>query len=267
MEEVITITTIIQSFFIGGILSIVFGVLGVYVLQRGLSFWGDGIAHASLAGIAVALLTGWQPLILALIVALLFAIGIFFLEAKTKLSKDTMIGILFTSLMSIGLLLAANLEEGHHELEAFLFGDLSEIMNFDAGVIILFSIVILGLVYKYKKELAYISIDQQGAYMAGMPVKKLNLMFYCILAIAVVLAAKVMGVILVSALLIIPAAAAQLSSNSLAHWRSRSVIFSLISVIFGLIFSLFFELPSGPVIILTSTLLFVISLALSKRSV
>ena len=240
----------------GVVLAILYATLGVFVVIRKMSFWSEGIAHASLAGVAIALVTGTQPLIVALLVAILFAVLMTQLENKTKLSYDTLIGVLFTSFMALGLVIMNQVSGYQSELMSYLFGNILTISRTDLLITLLMTTAIIIYVLNFNKQLVMSSLNHDLAVVSGVRTKLHDQLFTIILAVAVVLGVKLVGIILVSALLIIPPAIAKLTSKSLYGFQLQAQFWSLGIVLLGIILSLIFNQPSGPVIILTGTISF-----------
>lgn len=246
-----------QRAVIAGIfLGILLASLGVFVSLRNMAFFGEGIAHASLAGIALAILAGVSPLPIAMLWAVLLALLIFFLEQKTHLSIDTMIGIFFTASMALGVVLM-NATTGYQpELISFLFGSILAVSSSDLILIGICTIVIMTWLLLSQRQLTFLSLSEEQAIVSGVPVRIQTALFYVALAVATVLGVKILGIILISALLIIPPAISRLSTASFRSHLLWSVLFSECIIFFGLAFSFYFDLPSGATIVLLGTLVF-----------
>lgn len=233
----------------GGTLSI----LGIFVVLRRMAFLSDGIAHASLAGVAVGVLLSQEPLYFAIGVSVLFAILIYFLERKTTLAPDTLIGILFTASLALGVMLM-QLKRGYQpDLIGFLFGNILTIRTEDLVVMIVLSAGIITLLLtKYRKYL-FLSLNAELAQIAGIRVSAYQFVLYIALAVAVVLGVKLLGVILVSALLIIPVSTSKLFTRSAGSLLIASVIIAELSVVTGMVISLVWNVPTGSTIVLVGT--------------
>lgn len=232
--------------------------LGVFVIMRRMSFFSDGIAHASLAGIAAGVLAGIHPLTTALIFSILFSLAIYFLEKKTTLSSDAIIGMLFTSGMALGVVLIS-LKSGYQpDLVSFLFGNILAIKSIDLIIIVVLSVLVVVFLALNHKNITLMALDVDTAYMAGVKVDLLQITFYIIMAVSVVLGLKILGIILVSALLIIPASTAKLLSKSFKGLIIQSIIFSEAVVLLGIMLSYYLDSPTGPMIVLAGTALFIL---------
>lgn len=240
----------------GVFLGLLLASLGVFVALRNMAFFGEGIAHASLAGIALALLAGVSPLPMAMAWAVILALLIYFLENKTRLSIDTMIGIFFTSSMALGVILM-NLTTGYQpELISFLFGSILAVSFFDLLVIGTCTVVIMIWLILSQRQLTLLSLSEEQAIIAGVPVRLQTALFYVALALATVLGVKILGIVLISALLIIPPAISRMSTESFRSHFVWSVIFSELIIFSGLAFSFYLDFPSGATIVLLGTLVF-----------
>ena len=237
----------------GIVLACLLAWLGVFVIMRRMSFFSDGIAHASLAGVAVGVLAGIHPLATALIFSVVFSILIYSLEKRTALSSDAIIGILFTSGMAFGVVLMSFKKGYQPDLVSFLFGNILAIRSFDLAVICVLSALIIAFLAYNHKNITLMALDTDTAYMAGVRVDLLHVSFYIILAVSVVLGLKILGIILVSALLIIPASTAKLISKSFKGLIVQSIVFSEIVVILGIALSYALDSPTGPMIVLVGT--------------
>lgn len=259
MLEILTLPFMQRALIAGVVISILLAVLGVYVVVKRMAFFGDGIAHASLAGIALGIFVGFAPLPVAIVYAALVAILIYWLEKKTELSSDTIIGILFTASMALGVVLMSLVPGFQPELISFLFGNILTIGMMDVIVIAGLSALVLIWVLARHKQITLVAIDEDTAHIAGINTKLHTIMLYVALAVSVVLGVKLLGIILVSALLLIPVATARLMSHSFHGFMVASIIVGVITTIVGLLLSLFLDAPSGATIILVATAVFFVT--------
>ncbi|MBI2427005.1 MAG: metal ABC transporter permease [Candidatus Kerfeldbacteria bacterium] len=246
-----------QRALVGGmIVGAVFGVLGVYTVLRKMSFFGDGIAHASLAGIAIGLLLAVNPLSTAILFSVIIAALMFVFEKKSRLASDAVIGILFTFSMALGILLMSFHRGYQPDLLSYLFGNILTIQTSELWVLAAAAIVILALVLRFRKILLFFTLDPDGAHVSGVPTNLVHFLFHIILAVAVVLAVKIVGIILVAALLVLPASTAKLIARSFSSLIWNSFVLAELMVIGGLIASAIWDVPSGAMIILVGFSIF-----------
>lgn len=244
----------------GVILGALLASLGVIATLRKMAFFGEGVAHASLAGIALALLAGFTPTWIALAWAIFIAILIYWLERSTKLPSDTVIGILFTASMALGVVIISIVPGFQPDLISFLFGSILSITTQDVLTIIVCSTIILFWFFVSLPQLTALSLNEDAAAVGGIKTKKQTLLFYLALAIGTVLGAKILGIILVSALLVLPPATSRLLARSFKQYVWLSIIFAELFVLLGLVLSFFLDIPSGASIVLTGAVLFFFTL-------
>lgn len=242
----------------GVILAFLLSLLGIFMVLKKMSFFGEGVAHASLAGIAIGILAAFNPVITALVFGTVFALLMYFLERKTKISIDAIIGILFTGSMALGIILI-NLKKGYQpELLSFLFGNILTISKNDLLIILILSVIIGVFVLSYFNPLTLLTFDWESAYLKGINTTFLEIGYYVALSMAVILGVKLLGIILVSVLLIIPPSIAKIIAPSFKKMVILSIVIGEITVISGLIVSYILNLPSGPVIVLVGAGLFLL---------
>ena len=249
-----------RAFIAGALLGLLLSTLGVIATLRKMSFFGEGIAHASLAGIAIALLAGFAPLPVAIIWAIIVATGIFLLERYTKLPSDSLIGIFFTGSMALGVVLMQFTGGYQPELISFLFGSILTVTEMDLYIIGALTAAILAWFLASQRQLIFLALSPDSAQVSGVAVHRQLFIFYIALAIATVLGVKLLGIVLISALIILPAATSSLLSHSFKSYLILAVIVSEVTILLGLTLSYFFDLPSGASIVLLGTLLFFLSL-------
>jgi len=266
MLELLQYSFMQRALIAGIILAGVLALLGVYVLLKRMAFFADGIAHASLSGVAIGIIFSWYPLGVALVLSAIFALIIYFIERKVSIASDIAIGIIFSSGMALGILLIS-IQPGYQpELISFLFGNILAIKQSEIITIASLSIVIVLFFVKYYRQLTLLALDEELAHVNGIKVHKLLPIFYVALAVTVVLGIKILGVVLVSALLVLPAAIARVITKTFKSFMILSIIFSEVIVLSGIVTSFIFDLPTGPVIVLVGTILFIITASLSWYS-
>ncbi len=249
-----------QRAMIGGIISaVLLGWVGVYVTCRNMSFIGDGVAHASLAAIAIALLVGAAPLPFALLFGMGMAVLLYVLEHRTAIAQDAAIGILFTTSLALGVVLLQFHQGYVPELVSFLFGNILSINRLDVWVMIVAGVVIAGLLFAYRKQFLFLTVDPIGAELSGVRKVVYDVLLYVIIAFVVVLSVKLVGIILVSGLLILPSATTKPFAKNFGAYQISTIIVSLVTVVTGLWLSFVLDLPSGASIVLFAAIVFMCS--------
>ncbi|OGH68399.1 MAG: hypothetical protein A3I29_00595 [Candidatus Magasanikbacteria bacterium RIFCSPLOWO2_02_FULL_44_11] len=262
--ELLSYSFVQRAIISGMCAGILLAVLGIFVTLKRMSFFSDGVAHASLVGVALGLLFHREPLIYAVIFSVVFAIAIFFLEQKTTIATDSLLAILFTSSLALGIVLI-NLQSGFQpDLISYLFGNILTIRTFEVWLIAGLSVLIAGFIYWKYRTYLLLSLNEEVAALAGIHTKSYQLLLYVILAVATVLSIKVLGIMLVSALLIIPVSSAKLLAGSSRQLAILSILFSELAIILGMFTSLVLNLPVGSVIVLSATFLFILALVFKR---
>lgn len=240
----------------GILIGIITSLLGVLVVLRHSAFFGDAIAHASLAGVAVGVLTGWQPLLTATGVGVGIAMSLHVMERYTRLALDTVLGFTLPFFMAIGVLLLS-LKPGYQpELMSILFGSILTVGHEHLLIIIAITLVVLGVFFRFRPQLIFATFDEEAAQLAGIRVNWILTGYYILLALVIIASLRAVGIILVNALLIIPAATAKMLATSLARMFMWAPLLGILSVTGGMMLSYYIDLPSGPAIVVFSGLLF-----------
>ena len=231
-------------------------VFGAHVINREMGFMGDALSHAVLPGIVAAYVIGLNPLAGAVPMGIVVALLIGFIVKKANISHDTSIGILFTGLFALGLILLSVLGGTGLNLEHILLGQVLSTSTIDVYVTLVLSVFTLVLMILLHKQMVFVGFDYQGAVVAGLPAARINYLLLVLLSIVIVVTLQVVGIILVVAMLITPAAAASLITRRFSRVILVGVIFGVLAAVVGLYLSYQFNLPSGPSIALTSTAIF-----------
>lgn len=260
--------TFMQRALIGTIaVAVLTAVVGTFVILRRLAFIGEGLAHGSLAGLAIGYLLDWNLYIAGNIYTIGLALFIGVLHEKAKVSLDTAIGILFSTSMALGVALISSLKFYSTNLTGYLFGSVLSIGSFDLVIIVCSTLIILSILTLFYKEFVYYAFDPEMAEVAGLPRARLHYAMLAMIAVTVVVASQTVGIILVTALLTIPAASAFQWTHSLKKLVLLSVIFGLISAILGLYLSYYLNVASGASIALTAAVFFILSFLFSPKRV
>ena len=253
-------TALITSILVG----IMSGIIGSFIILRGMSLMGDAISHAVLPGVAVAYMLGINLLLGASAFGILAALLIGVVTMKSKLKNDTAIGIVFSAFFALGFILIS-LAESATNLHHILFGNVLAVSDSDLiTTAIVLSVVLLFVVVFYK-ELLITSFDNTFAKAYGLKTQIMHYALMLILTLVTVTALQTVGIILIVAMLITPAATAYLLTNRMSHMMIVAAIFSVISSIVGLYLSFTFNWASGPAIVLTAAIFFSLAFIFSPK--
>lgn len=252
-----------QSFFINSLIavmmiSLVTGALGSFMIWQRLSYLGDSLSHSSLLGIALALIFNISPSVSIMLIAIMFAI-LLSLNFNKLYSADTILNIVTNVVLSSSLILMSFLPSGNNSIISSLFGDILMLNQSDIISIFLTSIVVtLILIFRWRYWLM-ISINQDLATVEKVNVSFVRLEFLVVLAVFIAVSAQLIGILLIAAFLLIPAASARLISKTPMQMIIVATVFSVISGISGLILSASFDLLTGPAIILVAAIYLIIA--------
>jgi manganese/iron transport system permease protein len=235
--------------------------MGTYVILRKLSFIGDGIAHASFAGIVIAYLRGANFYLGAGVVAVVTAVGIGFVHRRGRISLDTTIGVLFTGMFALGVYLMSQQRSYAVDLQSFLFGDILAVQPQDLWLILALSVAVAAAVIVLFRGLLYTTFDPVVAQASGIGSATYEYTLLVMLALTIVVALQAVGIVLVAALLVTPAAAAYQLTSRFAPMMALAAVFGALSTVGGLYLSYYVRASSGATIVLLATLLFFAAIA------
>ncbi len=257
--ELFSLAFIQRALIAGVILAILAGIVGVMTLIRKTAFYGDAIAHSSLAGIAIGLALGVYPLLTALVYSTIVALFLPSVRKIFSLSFDNVLGILLPFSMGLGILIFSLLPGYQPQMMSFLFGNILTIQLQELYLIVGIFFITTAIFYKLLPQLLMTSLDEEYATLLGLNTKWLQRLYEVMLTIIIVAGVKLLGVVLINALLIIPASAAKNLSSSLRQWLIISPIISVICILGGIIASVFFDTPPGATIAVFAGVIFIIS--------
>ena len=247
------------------IVSVVGGVVGTFVVHKGLAFSGDALAHSTLAGVAIAFVNGANVSLGALIAAVATAIGIGWTQRRGRVSYDTAIGILFVAMFSLGILIISRRSSYTPDLFSFVFGNILGVSNSDLlGAAILGAGTLL-FVLAFRRELTMVAYDPAMAATVGVPVRFFQYALLVLIAVAVVVALKAIGIVLVNAMLIVPAATASLLARRVQRIMLYAVGLAAVSSVVGLHVSFHANVATSPAIVLVACGLFAVTLVVTSR--
>ena len=230
--------------------------LGAHVINRQMGFMGDALAHSVMPGMVASYIIGISPFFGAIPMGIVVALLIGFLVRKTKISNDTSIGIMFTGLFAIGLIMISLMGGLTVNLEDLLLGQVTSTSVSDLYTTLLLTTFVLAVMCLLYKQMIFTGFDYEGATVIGLKAGIIDYILLGLLSIVIVVTLQAVGIILVVGMLITPAAAASLITNRFWKLVIVGIIFGVISAIGGLYASYYLDLPSGPSIAMISTIIF-----------
>jgi zinc transport system permease protein len=236
--------------------SIACGIIGVYVVVKKIVFISGGIAHASFGGVGLGYFLGINPMLGVLPFSLIAALVMGIVSKKSKIPEDSAIGILWSLGMALGIIFVYLTPGYAPDLMTYLFGNILTVPRSDLYLMLFLDLVILGAVYLLYKEFLALSFDEEFTTVQGLPTEKLYLFLLCIIALTIVVLIKVVGIILVIALLTIPASLSRKFTHNLKHMMLISIVFGTVISVAGIGLSYLLDVPSGATIILVLSLVY-----------
>lgn len=266
--DIITMFTepyMVRAFLAAAFLAPACALLGVFVTARKMSFFSDTIAHGALAGVALGVWLGVTDLTIPMILFSLFvAAALVWIKENTELMTDTIMALLLSGSVALGVIILSVLRGSQAQIHSYLFGDILAVgpheVAFAAG---LFGVV-FGAAFWKLSQVTFLAAHEEMAYVCGVPVRALNYIFILLLTVTVALSIRLLGIILVTALIVVPPAAARNVSRNLRQQIVLSILAGFLGGVIGIAGSYQFDVPCGPAIVLAAIALFIVSLALGK---
>ncbi len=256
---------LLHALLAGLALALVAGPLGSFVVWRRMAYFGDTLSHSALLGVALGLLLDISPTLAVTLGCVLLAVLLVTLQERQPLASDTLLGILAHSSLSLGLVTLSFMPEVRIDLMSYLFGDLLAVSRSDLYWILAGSAgVLLALALLWRRLLA-ITVHEELARVEGLPVAAIRLGLMLLIAVVIAVAMKIVGVLLITSLLIIPAAAAQRHARTPEQMAGGASALGLLAVCGGLALSWFEDTPAGPSIVVCAAALFLLSFLLPTR--
>jgi manganese/iron transport system permease protein len=254
----------LRALIAASLVGLVCAVVGTFMVLRGFAFMGDALSHAAFPGVVVAYLLHGPFYIGAAIATVVTALAIGWVSRRGDLRSDTAIGVLFAGMFALGVFLLSLIPHYVGDLFGFLFGEVLGIGVGDLIALVVLTAGVLAVVAVLWKELLYSTFDPLGAAASGLPVEWLDYLFLALIALTIVVSLQSVGIIMVVAMLVTPAATAQMVTRSFGRLVATSVLIGALAPIVGLYLSFWLNTASGPTIVLVETSVFVIVLILAR---
>lgn len=255
---------ILKAFVAGTGIALMTGPLGCFIAWQRMAYFGDTIAHAALLGVVLALLTHGDLTTGIMVVAVAISVGVFWLEGHRQHAFDTLLGMFAHGALALGLVLIALTKSITIDVNGLLFGDILAVSAHDISLIYGMAAIIGGMMFAAWRNLLRMTLHSDIAQVEGVPTARLRLMLMLTIALTVAVSIKVVGMLLITSLLIIPAAAARYFATTPTQMAIMASLIGVLAVSAGLYESLQFDTPSGPSIILAALAIFVIAAFLGR---
>lgn len=257
VNDLMTYDFLQKAFFTSIMVGVICGVIGCFIVLRGMALMGDAISHAVLPGVAISYMLGINFFWGAAVTGVLTALGIGAISQNSRIKNDSSIGIVFSAMFALGIILITAAQSAT-DLTQILFGNVLSVRTTDMYITLGVGGFVLLVVFLFYKELLVSSFDETMAAAYGLRVRLIHYSIMVLLTLVTVASLQTVGVILVVAMLITPAATAYLLTNRLSTMIFLSAFFGVASSVIGLFYSFVHNLPSGPVIVLATTCIFVV---------
>lgn len=248
----------------GVMIAVIAPTIGVFLVLRRLSLIADTLAHVALAGVAAGMLAGTHPIAGALVVTVIGAVGIERLRSGGRMFGDAALALFLSGSFAVAVLLISLAGGFNVDLFAYLFGAITAVHPTDLWVILSLGVVVLGSVAVLYKDLFAITFDEEGARVQGVPVDALNLLLTILVAVTVVVTMRIVGVLLTSALIVIPALTALRAGGGFRATLALAVAAAVVAVVAGMTAAFYLDIAAGGAIVLCSIALFALASALRR---
>ena len=248
------------------LVGIVCAVMGTFVVLKGLAFIGDAVSHAAFPGLVIAYIVGAPLYIGGAIAAVATALAIGLVSRRGRLRFDTSVGVLFAGTFAFGVLLFSTINNYVTDLLGYLLGNVLGIGVGDLIQVAILGAIVLAIVLAIRKELLFATFDPAGAAASGLPVAGLEYLLLALLGVTIVVSIQAVGIIMVVAMLVTPAATAQLIVVRFGQMMMLAAVLAAVSAVIGLYLSFYLNLASGASIVLVETLWFAVALVLGPRT-
>ncbi len=254
-----------RAFIAGMLIAVLASISGTFIVLKRYSMMSETLAHSALVGVAVGLVAGFNPLWMAVIVAILSAWLIEYLRSSFALYSDSILAILLSGSLAIAVIIVSLGGAFNNSLFSYLFGSVLAVSSEDVKIIVVFGSLSLALLLIFSRELYFIAYDEEVAKVSGIRVKFLNFLLVTVVAIIIALSIRVVGSLLIGALMVIPTVSALQYRVGFIPTVLISLFFALFSVGSGMTLSFHFSLPSGATIVLCVLVIFILSLIVNKK--
>lgn len=265
MLDIFQYSFIVRGLEAGLLVGAIAPLIGMFLVLRRYSLIADTLSHVSLAGVAVGLLTGFNPLFTALGAAVVSSVAIERLRLSRKVYGDSALSVFLSGSLALAVVLIGLAHGFGSNLFNYLFGSIVTVTPSDISVILIIGFIVLAAIVAFYKELVFVTFDEESARVGGLPVRAINILLIVLAAVTVSLAIPIVGVLLISALMVIPVVTALQLKQSFLRTILYAEVVSLVSVIAGIISSFYLDLPAGGTIVLIMLAFFCLALLFGKK--
>ncbi len=265
MLDLFQYSFIVRGFEAGIIVALIAPLIGIFLVLRRYSLIADTLAHVSLAGVAIGLLLGVNPLLTAIGTAVVSSVAIERLRISKKVFGESALAIFLSGSLALAIVLISLAHGFNVDLFNYLFGSILTVKQSDVFIMMTLGIAVFLAIMAFYKELVFITFDEESAQVSGIPTRGINLLLIAMAALTVALSIPIVGVLLIAALIVIPVVTALQFRRSFIQTILISEIISVFSVIAGIVISFYLNLSSGGTIVLLALGIFILTLGLKKK--
>ncbi len=264
MLEIFQYSFMLRAFQAGIIVALICPLIGIFLVLKRYSLMADTLAHVSLAGIALGLITRLNPIIIALAASVIASIAIEKLREAKKVYSESALAIFLSGGLSLAVILISLSGGFNVDLFSYLFGSITTVRESDISIIFFLGLIVTAILLSLYKELVYVSFDEETAKVSGIPTRLINALLIISTAATIAISIRIVGILLISALIVIPVITALQLKKGFRATIIFAEIFSLFSVIMGIISSFYLNIPAGGTIVLIAICLFIITLIIKR---
>ncbi len=259
-QEIFKQDFMIKALITGIFIAISCSLLGVFLVLKNMSLIGDGLAHVSFAAIAIGLLVSDKPIIISIPIVIVASFLVLLLKEKAKIDADATIGLLSSFSIAVGVIIASVAKGFNIDLFSYLFGSILFISPSEMILSGLLAIILIVLVLLFYNDLFSITFDENFAKISGIKVRRINYLLSVLISVTIVLGIRIVGTMLISSLIVFPSVSALQISKGFKRTLMFSVLFSMIAVVLGIVFSYILNVPTGALIVVVNAIIFLITL-------
>ena len=259
-QEIFKQDFMIKALITGIFIAISCSLLGVFLVLKNMSLIGDGLAHVSFAAIAIGLLVSDKPIIISIPIVIVASFLVLLLKEKAKIDADATIGLLSSFSIAVGVIIASVAKGFNIDLFSYLFGSILFISPSEMILSGLLAIILIVLVLLFYNDLFSITFDENFAKISGIKVRRINYLLSVLISVTIVLGIRIVGTMLISSLIVFPSVSALQISKGFKRTLLFSVLFSMIAVVLGIVFSYILNVPTGARIVVVNAIIFLITL-------
>lgn len=257
MFDIFHYSFMVRAFIAGGAIAVIAPMIGTFLVMRRFSLFADSLSHVALAGVAIGIISGWYPVATAVAACVIAAFFIEKLRSENKIYGDAALSLFLSGSLAVALVLISLAHGFNVNLFSYLFGSVAAVEQIDVYIILGLAVVVMIVLLGFYKQMFFIGFDEEAAIVSGVPVKTMNFLLMTLAAVTVALSMRIVGILMVGALMVIPVLAALQISRSFHRTLIFSVIFSVLAVFAGLFLSYEFDIIAGGAIVLLALLIFI----------